>query len=181
MYHQILDEAVQELKDEEFKDLFETSDTEKYFVSDTKIETDLELLIPEEYVEQTTERLILYKQLDSLTNEKELEDYREMLIDRFGPYPKEVNELLNTMRLRWKGSDLGFEKLVLKNNKMVAWFIHDENSEYFNSPKFQHILNYLQINRESGRMKEQNNKLSLIFEDIKSVSKAIERLEKLSM
>jgi transcription-repair coupling factor (superfamily II helicase) len=180
MYHQILDEAVQELKDEEFRGLFESESGEKKFIYDTKIETDLSLLIPEDYVEQTTERLSLYKQLDSLTTDLELEKYKEMLVDRFGPLPQEVIELVETLKLRWKATELGIEKLVLKNNKMVAWFISDENSEFFNSQIFQKILVYLQLHKEDVKLKENNNKLSLVFDKVKTINKAIEKIEKIA-
>lgn len=177
MYHQILDEAVRELKEDEFKDLFAEQGKEKQYLNDTKIETDLEILIPESYIEQTTERLSIYKQMDNLTTDNELDEFKEMLIDRFGPFPREVSDLLLTLKLRWKATELGFEKLILKNEKMVAWFINNENSEYFNSTKFQQILNYLQTHRQAGRMKEYNNKLSLVFDEISTVEKALQHLE----
>ena len=181
MYHQILDEAVQELKEEEFKDLFASEEEKKEccFVQDTKIETDMELLIPEDYVQQTSERLSLYKQLDSISSEQELDEFREMLVDRFGAFPEKVGELLLTLKLRWLATALGFEKLVLKQEKMVCWFVSDEQSGYFNSPKFQKILLYLQNNRQAGRMKEHKNKLSLVFEPVKNINSALSKLEKI--
>ncbi len=180
MYHQILDEAVQELKEEEFKDLFADEDEAKEFVKDTRIETDMELLLPEDYVPQTTERLTLYKQLDSIENEKALDDFSEMLIDRFGPFPNQVSELLQTIQLRWLAKKIGLEKLILKNNKMIAWFVSDENSEFYNSERFRKVIEYFQIHPERGRFKEQNNKLSLVFENVKTVRSALENLGRIN-
>jgi transcription-repair coupling factor (superfamily II helicase) len=177
MYHQILDEAVQELKEDEFKELFASEQKENVFVKDTKIETDMELLIPEDYVEQTSERLSLYKQLDSVSSEEELDEFREMLVDRFGPFPSKIGELLLTLKLRWLASDWGFEKVILKQKKMVCWFVSDEQSGFFNSTKFQHILLYLQNNRQAGRMKEHKNKLSLVFDPVEDIKTALEKLE----
>jgi len=174
MYHQILDEAIQELKESEFKDVFKDSSKAKVksWIKNTKIETDLELLIPEDYVAQSGERLSLYKQLDAVNNEAELEAYKKMLEDRFGAVPELINNLLNTMRLRWKAKELGFEKLVIKNQKMIAYFVSDGDSYYFNSPIFQGILAKLQQLRLEGKMREKNNKLSLVFNDIRSISEA---------
>jgi len=182
MYHQILDEAIQELKENEFKDLFkkELDEKKKQWTKTTKIETDLELLIPDDYVLQNSERLSLYKQLDSLKTEEELADYRKMLEDRFGPVPPEVNELLETIRLRWAATTLGFEKLVIKNNKMVANFITDEESDYFNSAVFQGILAKLQTAAGGGKLREKNNKLSLVFENIKTIKDAQKTIESLT-
>jgi transcription-repair coupling factor (superfamily II helicase) len=122
----------------------------------------------------------LYKQLDSLKTEEELADYRKMLEDRFGPVPPEVNELLETIRLRWAATTLGFEKLVIKNNKMVANFITDEESDYFNSAVFQGILAKLQTAAGGGRLREKNNKLSLVFENIKTIKDAKKTIESLT-
>ena len=174
MYHQILDESIQELKESEFKEVFKNQPEKqaKDWLKDTRIETDLALLIPEDYVAQSAERLSLYKQLDGVNNEAELEAYKKMLEDRFGAVPEVINDLLNTMRLRWMAKSLGFEKLVIKNHKMIAHFISDGESDYFNSPVFQGILAKLQELRLGGRMREKNNKLSLVFENVNSISDA---------
>lgn len=174
MYHQILDEAIQELKESEFKDVFinQLVAEEKTWVKKTRIETDLELLIPDHYVAQDAERLSLYKQLDLVKDEQELKAYQKMLEDRFGPLPEVVQRLLDTMRLRWNAQSLGFEKLVIKNNKMIAYFVVDGDSEYFNSPIFLGILSKLQESHLGGKMRERNNKLSLVFDKVGSISQA---------
>jgi len=182
MYHQILDEAIQELKDTEFRGVYEDIETtkDKNWTKDTKIETDLELLIPEDYVTQSSERLSLYKQLDSVKNEKDLNSFKIMLEDRFGAVPDVVINLMDTIRLRWIASNIGFEKLVVKNNKLIAYFVNEENSDYFNSDIFQGILYKLQSSHIGGKMKEKNNKLSLVFEDINSIDVAKRILEGLT-
>ncbi len=180
MYHRILDEAIQELKEEEFKELFKEEKLQKEWVKSTRIETDLEILIPEDYVAQSAERLSLYKQLDALESEEELSSFATTLEDRFGKIPPEVHDLFDTLRLRRKAKALGFEKIVIKNRKMIVYFVSDENSGYFESETFQGILFSLQKNRLAGRMREKNNKLSLVFEDIDSLAKAMKILDAFS-
>jgi transcription-repair coupling factor (superfamily II helicase) len=172
-----LDEAIQELKETEFKELFaqELSEKAKLIVPDCVIETDLEILIPDNYVSSTTERLQLYSTLDNLKNEEELEKFTETLKDRFGQYPPSVDELINTVRLRWLGEELGFEKLGLKNEKLKAYFFPGKE-DYFKSEVFGKILGFVQRNSKKCRMKEISGKLILTIEEIKSVINAIEML-----
>src|SRR5690606_25416934 len=116
MYQKILDEAIRELKSTDFKDVFkEEYERKKDFVSDCTIDTDLEILIPDSYVENITERLSLYTQLDDIDNEEELSQFASDLTDRFGPIPSQVGELFTTIRCRRIAKELGFEKLILKN------------------------------------------------------------------
>jgi transcription-repair coupling factor (superfamily II helicase) len=176
-YHKILDEAIQELKETVFKELFaeELSEKAKLLVPDCVIETDLEILIPDDYVNSTTERLQLYSTLDNLKSESELEAFTQSLKDRFGHYPASVDELINTVRLRWLGEELGFEKLTLKNEKLRAYFFSGKE-DYFKSEVFGRILAFVQTHSKKCRMKDISGKLTLTIEGIKSVSEAIESL-----
>ncbi|NNF02060.1 MAG: transcription-repair coupling factor, partial [Bacteroidia bacterium] len=177
MYHKILDEAIQELKEKEFKDVFKDSSEKLSYVQDCQIDTDLEILIPSEYVSSITERLNLYNDLDKIENENELQKAELMLKDRFGPVPVEVLELLQTIKLRWLAKDLGFEKIVLKNNKLRAYFVSNKDSEYFNSPVFGRMLQYVQANPKSCSMKEAKGRLSLLIDQVKSVNQAFKLLK----
>ncbi|MBC8110821.1 MAG: transcription-repair coupling factor, partial [Verrucomicrobia bacterium] len=175
MYHKILDEAVQELKDEEFKEIFK-DDFMKKAVStlqvDCAIETDLQILIPEQYVASISERLSLYTQLDSLETEQQMTDFQTSLTDRFGALPTDVRDLIETVKVRWLAEKLGFEKLVLKNGSMKCHFPSQEKEGYFQSEVFGEILQYVQQNPKKCRMKEQKDKLLLIFDEVKSVAQA---------
>lgn len=179
MYHKILDETVQELKETEFKDLFtrELSEYVKPLVQDCSIETDLEILIPEEYVSSTTERLSLYSKLDNLKNEDELKAFQLMLEDRFGPIPEQVQELVSTVRLRWKAETLGFEKLTLKNASVKCYFASSDHQEYFNSETFGKILQFVQAHPKSCRLKETKKRLILVIQNIENTYKAIDVLD----
>jgi transcription-repair coupling factor (superfamily II helicase) len=175
MYHKILDETVQELKETEFKDLFtqELSEYVKPLVQDCTIETDLEILIPESYVSSTTERLSLYSKLDNLKNEEELKAFQNMLEDRFGPIPEPVQELISTVRLRWKAENLGFEKMTLKNGSLKGYFATNDQQEYFNSDTFGKILQYVQQHPKSCRLKETKKRLILVIQNIDDTYQAI--------
>ncbi len=172
MYQRILDEAVMELKQSDFSGLYDEP-VQKDYVKECLIETDLEIMIPDRYITNITERLSLYKELDGLESEDELLKYQEKLIDRFGPVPQQTQELINTIRLRRSARKLGFEKITLKNNLMSATFITNKESPFYQSNIFSTVLQFIQAYHQSVRMKEVNDKLSLTFKDITSVSKAI--------
>jgi transcription-repair coupling factor (superfamily II helicase) len=175
MYHKILDESIQELKETEFRDLFskEIAQRElKALSPDCTIETDLSIIIPDAYVSNITERLSLYSSIDSLKSPEELEMFRISLIDRFGPLAKEVEDLLNTVQMRWKAERLGFEKVVLKNGVMKGYFVPGENESYYKSEVFGTILLYVQDNSKNCRLKEQSKKLILFVDNISSIEKA---------
>jgi len=180
-YHRILDDAIQELKETEFKDLFaeELSEKAKLIVPDCVIETDLEILIPDDYISSATERLQLYSTLDSIPDEEALEKFGNSLRDRFGPYPIPVEQLINTVRLRWIGELLGFEKINLKTGKLRLYFLSG-NEEYFKSAVFGKILSFVQTHSKSCRMKEVAGRLTLIVENIQSVDQAIQFLQPLT-
>ena len=175
MYHKILDEAVQELKETEFKDLFKDDFKDKValLVKDVTIETDMEILIPEDYVSNISERLALYNELDNLKKSEELERFKVTMVDRFGPLPVAVEELCKTVELRWQAERLGFEKLTLKNDAMKCYFMKGDNEAYFNSPIFGHILGYVQSNPKRCRMREVKDRLILTVEKVTTVNGAI--------
>lgn len=188
-YMKILNEAIEELKQEDwYKDVVnegEGANSDKsvfsrQFVKDTVVDTDLQLLIPDSYVQNLTERLLLYRELDNITKEEDLEQFQFRLRDRFGPLPVEVVELINVVRMRWSAMKLGFEKITLKNNKMLSYFFSKQDSDYYNSPMFKAILLYAQKTPKHTALKEQNNKLWLTIENIKSVDEAIQVLEKIT-
>ncbi|MFM7488039.1 MAG: transcription-repair coupling factor [Cytophagales bacterium] len=176
-YHKILDDAIQELKETEFRDLFaeELTAKAKLIVQDCVIETDLEILIPDTYVNNTSERLQLYSSLDSIATEDDLRKFTDSLKDRFGPIPQSVEQLINSVRLRWLGEELGFEKISLKNDKLRAQFVSDKE-EYFKSEVFGKILAFVQTNDKKCRLREMGFKLTLIVENITSVQQSIEIL-----
>ena len=173
-YHQILDEAVQELKQTEFRDLFEKelSETTKILVEDCTIETDLELIIPESYVSNISERLSLYARLDSIKSEEELKKFRDSLIDRFGQLPDTVIELIETVRLRWLAEKLGFEKLSLKGEKLKGYFVSSDKEAFFKSETFGNILTYVQSHPRNCKLREHKTRLILTIDDVMNVDQA---------
>jgi transcription-repair coupling factor (superfamily II helicase) len=182
-YQKIMNEAIDELKENEFKDLYDEveSDHEKTYVKDIQIDSDFELLFPDEYVNNITERLNLYNELGELKTEEELVKFEEKLIDRFGPLPKQAQALLTSMRIKWLATKMGIEKLVIKQGKMVGYFVGDQQSEYYQSGAFHKVLQFVQRHPNLTKMKEKQTKnglrLLLTFENVKTVKKALELLE----
>jgi transcription-repair coupling factor (superfamily II helicase) len=184
-YQRILDEAVLELKENEFSDVF--TETEKLpsqleeinYITDCHIDTDLELLFPDEYVGNISERLRLYRILDNIDSEDKLKDFEDELIDRFGDLPEPTLELLQVVRLRWLAIKLGFPKIILKKNKMIAYFISDPDSPYYKSPIFSFILTYIQNQTQHYHLKETKGKLTLYIDPITSITQAIETLQQI--
>ena len=184
-YHRILNEAIHELKTEEFAGLFpQESDTGvKAFlniqqVSDCQIDTDLELRFPDDYIPGSAERMMLYRELDNLQDEPQLLKYEAGLVDRFGTLPSESKELLNVLRLRWKAIGLGIERIVLKNRRMICYFPSDPRSKYFQSEVFGKILIYVQSNPRKCKMKE-DGKLTLTIEAISDVASSVVLLQQI--
>jgi transcription-repair coupling factor (superfamily II helicase) len=171
LYHKILDEAVQELKENEFRDLFEKqlSEVVEAVKVDCQIETDLTVLIPEKYVSSISERLSLYTQLDDMKNEEELGKFEAMVKDRFGPIPPEMVDIIEIVRVRWMAEVLGMEKILLKNNNLKCYFVPSENEKYYKSATFGKILDYVKMNSRKCSLKEAKGKLVLIFEKITSI------------
>jgi len=172
IYHKILDEAITELKENEFKEIYDNQ-TEKAFVKDCIIETDLELLIPDYYVQNITERLNLYRELDSIEDLEKIPLFKNQLIDKFGKIPKPTEELILTMYLRKVAKSMGFEKIVLKQQKMLAYFINNKDSDFFKSDTFQLIIKYLQNNHINCSMRENKDKLYIIFNKVSNVETAL--------
>ncbi|HUH74085.1 MAG TPA: transcription-repair coupling factor [Chitinophagales bacterium] len=177
MYHKILDEAIQELKFTDFKDLFqEQIDKQTEFVRDCTIETDCEMLIPHNYVTNTEERLKLYTELDEITNEVDLQEYAARLEDRFGKLPKTVEELFDGLRIRWKAKKAGFEKIILKNGKLRCYFLENPHSPFYETLAFQHIMSNIQKNKRAI-LKQSGESLILIFESVWTMRQAQKLLE----
>jgi transcription-repair coupling factor (superfamily II helicase) len=180
-YHKILNEAVSELKEDEFADLYreelDAKSEEKSFVSDTQVETDLELMFPSDYIENVSERMNLYRELDNVKNEEELRAFEERLIDRFGKIPPQAQDLLLLVRLRWVAIRVGFERLTLKNGRMTGYFISMENSPYYQSSAFGKVLTYLQAHAARTRLRENGDKRSIVFADVKTVRVAYDILK----
>lgn len=177
MYQKILNEAVDELKESEFKDLFAKPNEEAHFVKDCILETDFEVRIPDTYVNDVNERLLLYQTLDNFKTKAELDTFSEQMKDRFGPLPMEVKELLHSFKLRWLAEELGLEKLVIKNHKMVGFFLSDPQSAFFESPVFQGLLQKMQRNMLTCTLSEKNDRLRLIFNHINTIKKAYGELQ----
>ncbi len=180
-YHKILNEALLELKENEFKDVFvdekkEDNKNVLRFISECQIDTDLEILFPEKYVESISERIRLYRELDNIQTEEEINKFESQLKDRFGELPEPCIELLNVVRLRWISLDLGIEKIILKTGKLVLYFISDQQSAFYHSAQFSKVLKFLQTQPVPCKMKEAKNRLSLSFEKIKNIKKASEIL-----
>ena len=170
MYQKILEEAIRELKRTSFKDLFqEEISKQDDFVSDCTIDTDLEILIPDSYVESITERLSLYTRLDSCEKEEELQDFHKEMLDRFGPVPTQVEDLFTTVRCRWLAVQLGFEKMALKDETLRCYFINRPDSPYFESDLFRKVLAYLQTGTNKARLKQTGRMFMLIVEPMKDM------------
>ena len=180
MYQKILEEAVRELKRTSFKDLFkEEISKQDDFVTDCTIDTDLEILIPDDYVESITERLSLYTRLDNCEDETELTEFHTEIQDRFGPMPKAVDDLFTTVRCRRLAIDLGFEKMTLKDNTLRCYFINRPDSPYFESSLFKRVIEYLQTGTNKARLKQAGKNFLLIADDVKTMSLMYEFLKRM--
>ncbi|SDE48382.1 transcription-repair coupling factor [Cellulophaga baltica] len=178
-YQKILAEAVDELKENEFKDLYEEIDGhehEKVFVKETQIDADFELLFPDDYINNITERLNLYTALNQITDEEGLKKFELDLIDRFGELPIEAEDLLNSVRIKWIANAIGLEKIVMKQGKMIGYFIADQQSAFYQSANFTSVLQFVQAHPKLCKIKEKQTRnglrLLLVFENIRSIDKA---------
>lgn len=170
MYQKILDEAIRELKRSEFRELFkEEIAKQDDFVSDCTIDTDLEILIPDDYVESITERLSIYQRLDNCESEEELAFMKQELADRFGPVPQQVEDLFITIRCRKLAVDLGFEKMSLKDGTLRCFFINRPDSPYFESGTFQEILRFLQTETSKAKLKQTGKLFLLVVTEVLSM------------
>jgi transcription-repair coupling factor (superfamily II helicase) len=188
-YHRILNEAILELKESSFHELYEQEQeqelekqiSQQKFITDCQIDTDLELLLPDNYINNISERIRLYRELDNIETEEKLLDFENQLKDRFGKLPVQTIELMNIVRLRWVALELGFEKIILKSGKMVAYFINNQESPYYKSTIFSKILSFIQQNPKGIKMKESKNKLTLSFDHVLNVQNAIEKIKKIDL
>lgn len=181
MYQKILKEALSEMKEEQYKAQYKEDgkkpEEEIEYVNECIIETDLEILIPSSYVNEIEERIQLYKALDEIENEDELLIFEENMADRFGTHPRELIELFDSIRLRWLGKNLGFEKITLKSAKMICNYVLKKDSPYYQSATFTQMLQFIQLNKKGVKMYERNNSLRLSAENINTVSKAMDFLK----
>jgi transcription-repair coupling factor (superfamily II helicase) len=182
-YQKIMNEAIEELKENEFKDLYadEEKPIEKAYVKDLQLDTDFELLFPDEYINNISERLKLYNELSLIKDEITLQVYENKLVDRFGPLPKQAVSLLNSIKIKWIATQLGIEKLVMKQGKMICYFVSDQQSSYYQSGRFNQVLQFVQKQSQLCKMKEKQTpnglRLLLTFENVKSIKKALELME----
>ena len=180
-YQKILNEAIQELKENEFEQLFNESDTSKTYVKELTIDTDFSLLFPDDYVNNISERLRLYTALNSLKTEAELKRFEHEVIDRFGPLPTEVVDLFDSVKMKWLGMQFGLEKILMKQHKMVGYFIPDQSSGFFDSSQFSKILQFVQTHPKLCTLKEKQTRtglrLLLTFNQVQSVQQGLSCLQ----
>ncbi|UZO81944.1 transcription-repair coupling factor [Aquimarina sp. ERC-38] len=180
-YQKILNEAIEELKENEFAELYDTSNEPKEYVKDTQIDTDFELLFPDDYINNITERLNLYTELNNIKTEEELLAYEKRLEDRFGELPDPAVDLLNSVRIKWIATSIGIEKIILKQQKLIGYFISDQQSPFYQTEAFTNVLKYVQQHPGKVKMKEKKTRnglrLLLNFENITSIDKALQVLE----
>ncbi len=171
-YQKILNEAVHELKHEEFAELYAEDiqkESKHAFVTDCQLESDLELMFPTDYIENVSERMSLYRELDSLKTEDELTAFYQRLKDRFGTPSKEVDQLMTAIRMRWLAMLLGFEKVVLKNGMLIGYLVYNLNSAYYQTDTFGAVLNYMASHPQNCKLKELNSRRSVSVRNIKTV------------
>jgi transcription-repair coupling factor (superfamily II helicase) len=180
MYQKILDEAIRELKRTSFREVFKDEISKQDdFVHDCTIDTDLEIHIPDQYVDQITERLVLYTRLDHCKDEDDLQKFHAELEDRFGPVPDCVDDLFTTVRCRKIAVELGFERMTLKNKTLRCYFVNNPDSPYFHSETFQSILLHIQTKTNKSHLKQLAKNFMLVTENISSMKLLFEFLEAL--
>ncbi|MBE8714076.1 transcription-repair coupling factor [Sphingobacterium hungaricum] len=178
MYNKILDEAVQELKDDEFGELFADDENRKY-VSFTQIDTDLEVMIPDEYVTNISERYNLYNDIAKLENESDLAQFQQSLQDRFGPIPAPVFELFNTLKLQWFGKEIGLEKISYKNKTLKGYFVNNPKSSYYESDQFGKVLEFVAKHPSISNIKEVKGQLRIALSNVNSITYALNLLKEM--
>ena len=184
-YQKILAEAIDELKENEFKELYDEveGEKEKVYVKETQLDTDFELLFPDDYINNITERLNLYTQLNEVQDEEGLREFEAQLVDRFGELPMQALDLLNSVRIKWLANGIGLERVILKKGKLLGYFIADQQSDFYQSPNFTRVLDYVQKNPRVCQLKEKQTRnglrLLLVFEKIDTVTQALKMLNPL--
>ncbi len=182
-YRKILTEAVEELRKDEFSDLYKEQEKAKAedqdFVEDVLVESDLELMFPVMYIPNDAERVAIYRELDNMETETEIIDFMKRLEDRFGKIPPQGRELIRIVRLRRLAKSLGIEKIVLKNEQMILNLVSDEDSPYYSSPAFDKLLWFVQIYPRRCRLRETGKKRSVVIRDVNTVETAVAALEEM--
>ena len=181
MYQKILNEAMKELRDDEFKELFNerTTDQMTTYSEDCIFETDYEVRIPDYYVNDVSERLSLYQELDRIESMEKLKEFEERMKDRFGTIPKEVKELFFSFELRWLAQKIGLERLVIKSEKLVGWFIADSNSPFYQTEVFTDLLKRIMNMGQGYRLIQKQDKLRMVIEPITNIREAYKKLDAL--
>ena len=184
-YQKILAEAIEELKEKEFKDLYETTDTDfknRAFVKEVTIDTDFEILFPDDYVNNITERLNLYTKLNEIKDQAGLEAFQKTLEDRFGELPPQVISLFDSVRIKWIAIKMGIERVIIKQGRFIGYFISDQQSDFYQTQGFSKVLDFAQNNASNVKIKEKNTRgglrLLLTIENVSSISKVLDILEK---
>ena len=187
-YQKILAEAIQELKEKEFKELYETTDTEfkhRAFVKEVTIDTDFEILFPDEYVNNITERLNLYTKLNEIKDQAGLNTFQKTLEDRFGELPPQVVSLFDSVRIKWIAIKMGLERVIIKQGRFIGYFISDQQSDFYQTKNFSTVLAFAQNNPDRVKIKEKNTRkglrLLLTIEHVSSISKALSILHKAAL
>ena len=181
-YQKILSQAVTELKNDEFSDMYQEQMAQGVqltgddFVEDCAIESDLEMYLPEQYVPSSSERMLLYRELDNISNDDDLARYRNNLIDRFGAVPQQGEELLQVVPLRRLGKRLGCEKIMLRQGQMRMQFVSNAQSAYYQSMTFGNLLNYIEANPRRCNLKEVSGKRMMVVSSVKTVGEAVKVL-----
>ena len=182
-YQKILNEAIEELKETEFSDLYKDNGKPKQYVKDVTIDTDFELLFPDDYVNNITERLNLYTKLNSIKTEEELLKFETEIIDRFGELPTQVSDLFDSVRLKWIAVNMGIVKLIMKKSKLIGYFIQDQQSAFYQSEGFSKVLQFVQKSAGKCKMKEKQTRnglrLLITVDDIKSTKQALHILSEI--
>ncbi len=182
-YQKILTEAIEELKENEFKELYDEVEGhhDKHYVKETQLDSDFELLFPDDYINNITERLNLYTELNTIKEEKVLQRFESELIDRFGALPAQVEDLLNSVRIKWIANSIGLEKVVMKKGKLIGYFIADQQSDFYQSDLFTEVLQFVQSHPNQCKIKEKQTRnglrLLLIFDKITNADSALNALQ----
>ena len=184
-YQKILNEAIDEFKEDEFKELYKDDPSvtrvDKDYVKDTIIDTDFTLLFPDDYINNVAERYTLYTDLNNVKTEEELAAFEAKLVDRFGQLPEEAEDLLDSVRIKWVATKIGLEKIVMKKGKLTGFFISDQQSHFLQSPSFGRVLKYVQENAYRVQLKEKKSpkglRLLLKSDDAKTVQDVVRLLQ----
>ena len=178
-----MSEAIDELKANEFKEIYNSDGKPKEYVKEVQIDSDFEILIPDDYISVISERLSMYNTLGELKNETELLEFEKNMIDRFGEIPTSVVDLFNSIRIKWIAKEIGLERIILKQKRMIGYFIADQQSDFYQTENFTRVLNYIKKNPTTSVMKEKQTKnglrLLITFIRIDSVEKALSILSKI--